>query len=174
MKGDPVTRSPVSTLGFSTLGFSALGLDVGNRRIGVAGCDGLGLLATGLGVIHRRHIAADIAELEQWIQWRQPEILIVGIPLLADGTAGSQARKVKTLMRRVKRQVKLPVVYVNERLSTVQASWDLHANGINTKGQKALIDQQAAAVILQTWLDERRSQPPAPDPEMESSGHDNS
>ncbi|NJO86189.1 MAG: Holliday junction resolvase RuvX [Synechococcaceae cyanobacterium RM1_1_27] len=157
---------------------SALGLDVGNRRIGVAGCDGLGLLATGLGVVHRRSFRQDIAALQSWIDQRQAQILVVGIPLLADGSAGSQARQVKSLMRRMRPALKLPVEYVNERLTTVQASWDLHANGINTHGQKHLIDQQAAAVILQMWLDQmwldqRRAQPfPPPQPERDPSTSD--
>ncbi len=150
---------------------SALGLDVGNRRIGVAGCDGLGLLATGLGVVHRRSFPQDIAALQGWIDQRQAQILVVGIPLLADGSVGSQARKVKSLMRRMRSALKLPVEYVNERLTTVQASWDLHANGINTQGQKHLIDQQAAAVILQMWLDQRRTQP-IPPPEGDPSPSD--
>jgi putative Holliday junction resolvase len=52
--------------------------------------------------------------------------------------------------------VDLPIETVNEYLSTVQAEWDLRQAGIPAKAQKGLIDQQSAAVILQTWLDERR------------------
>lgn len=143
------TRDPVA----------ALGLDVGNRRIGVAGCDRLGLLATGLGVIQRRSLPEDIAQIQEWIQRRQANILVVGMPLLADGSVGSQAGKVQRLVRALQKAVDLPIERVNEHLSTVQAEWDLRAAGIPAKGQKPLLDQQAAAVILQTWLDERRSQP---------------
>ncbi|MGQ9838052.1 MAG: Holliday junction resolvase RuvX [Cyanobacteriota bacterium] len=135
----------------------ALGLDVGNRRIGVAGCDRLGLLATGLGVIQRRSLSEDIAQIQSWIQRRQANILVVGMPLLADGTVGSQARKVQRFVRALQKGVNLPIETVNEHLSTVQAEWDLRAAGIPAKSQKALIDQQAAAVILQTWLDARAS-----------------
>ncbi|MEN9225441.1 MAG: Holliday junction resolvase RuvX [Thermostichus sp. HHBFW_bins_43] len=141
------TRDPVA----------ALGLDVGNRRIGVAGCDRLGLLATGLGVIRRRSLPEDIAQIQEWIQHRQATILVVGLPLLADGSVGSQARKVQRFVRALQKAVDLPIEIVNEYLSTVQAEWDLQAAGIPAKGQKHLIDQQAAAVILQTWLDERRA-----------------
>ncbi|MEN9222916.1 MAG: Holliday junction resolvase RuvX [Thermostichus sp. BF3_bins_97] len=141
------TRDPVA----------ALGLDVGNRRIGVAGCDRLGLLATGLGVIQRRSLSEDIAQIQEWIRHRQATILVVGLPLLADGSVGSQARKVQRFVRALQKAVDLPIEIVNEYLSTVQAEWDLQATGIPAKGQKHLIDQQAAAVILQTWLDQRRS-----------------
>lgn len=61
--------------------FSALGLDVGNRRIGVAGSDGLGLLATGLGVIRRRSLPEDIAQVQEWIRRRRATVVVVGIPL---------------------------------------------------------------------------------------------
>ncbi|MEN9202964.1 MAG: Holliday junction resolvase RuvX [Thermostichus sp. DG_1_6_bins_120] len=136
---------------------AALGLDVGNRRIGVAGCDRLGLLATGLGVIERGSLSEDIAQIQSWIRRRQANILVVGMPLLADGSVGSQARKVQRLVRALQKAVDLPIETVNEYLSTVQAGWDLRAAGIPAQRQKTLIDQQAAAVILQTWLDERRS-----------------
>lgn len=60
-------------------------------------------------------------------------------------------------MRALQVAVDLPVITVNEYLSTVQAEWDLREAGIPAKAQKGLIDQQSAAVILQTWLDERRA-----------------
>ncbi|MFQ3583873.1 MAG: Holliday junction resolvase RuvX [Cyanobacteriota bacterium] len=149
---------------------AALGLDVGNRRIGIAGCDRMGLLATGLGVIQRRSLSEDIAQIQSWIQRRQANILVVGIPLLADGTVGSQARKVQRFVRALQKAMDLPIETVNEYLSTVQAEWDLQAAGIPAKSQKPLIDQQAAAVILQTWLDKRRSQPPLPADRTEGLG----
>ncbi|MFS8873099.1 Holliday junction resolvase RuvX [Synechococcus sp. R50.1] len=136
---------------------SALGLDVGNRRIGVAGSDRLGLLATGLGVIQRRSLSEDIAQVQEWIRRRQATVVVVGIPLLADGSVGSQARKVQRFVRALQVAVDLPIVTVNEYLSTAQAEWDLREAGIPAKAQKGLIDQQSAAVILQTWLDERRA-----------------
>jgi putative Holliday junction resolvase len=146
------TRDPVA----------ALGLDVGNRRIGVAGCDRLGLLAIGLGVIQRRSLAEDIAQIQAWIRQREATILVVGIPYLPDGSVGSQARKVQRFLKTLQAAVDLHIATIDESLSTVQAEWDLQANGIPAKKQKPLIDQQAAAVILQIWLDERakgRSQP---------------
>ncbi|MDX2273380.1 MAG: Holliday junction resolvase RuvX [Cyanobacteriota bacterium] len=136
--------------------FSALGLDIGNRRIGVAGCDGTGLIATGLGVIHRQNYVKDVAALNGWIEQRQAKILVIGLPLLSDGSRGSQAEKVAAFVRVIQQKINLPVEYINEYLSTVQASWDLQSVGIASKQQKHLIDQHAAAVILQEWLDQRR------------------
>lgn len=136
---------------------SALGLDVGNRRIGVAGCDGTGLIATGLAVIHRtRQLRGDISAVHRWVNQRQAQVLVVGLPLHKDGTEGSQARQVRRFMQAVQKQIPLPVEFVNEYLSTVQAEWDLQASGVRADQRQRLIDQQAAAVILQEWLDKRR------------------
>lgn len=134
-----------------------MGLDVGDRRIGVAGCDGTGLIATGLGVIRRsRRIAADVGALQEWVKRRQAQTLVVGLPLHKDGSEGNQARKVRRFMRAVQHQISLPVEYVNEYLSTVQADWDLQESGVKRPERRQVIDQQAAAVILQEWLDRRR------------------
>lgn len=136
---------------------SALGLDVGDRRIGVAGCDGTGLIATGLGVIRRtRRIGVDVGAVQEWVQRRGAQTLVVGLPLHKDGSEGTQARKVRRFMGAVQKQLSLPVEYVNEYLSTVQAEWDLQESGVKGAERRQVIDQQAAAVILQEWLDRRR------------------
>lgn len=135
---------------------AVLGLDVGDRRIGVAGCDGTGLLATGLGVIQRKALKADIQAVQQWIQKRQATVVVIGLPLHADGSLGIQAQKVQRFTQALEKTLGIQTEYVNEYLSTVQAEWDLQAAGVSSRHQKAKVDQQAAAVILQTWLDQRR------------------
>jgi putative Holliday junction resolvase len=137
---------------------SVLGLDVGDRRIGIAGCDGTGLLASGLDTIHRSTLAADIAALQAWIDRRQAQRLVVGLPRNMNGSIGFQARKVKRFVKAVTVRIAIPVDFVDERLSSVQARWYLQAMGISTRGQRERVDRAAAAVILQQWLDERRQQ----------------
>ena len=73
---------------------AALGLDVGSKRIGVAGCDGLGLMATGITTIWRSSLAADLDCLNQMIAERDVEILVIGLPYTMDGKIGSQAKQV--------------------------------------------------------------------------------
>ena len=138
---------------------SVLGLDVGDRRIGVAGCDGLGLLATGITTIHRQSFRLDLEALQQLVDERQAQRFVVGLPFNMDGSLGFQARKVKKFMKSIAKQIPLPVDYVDERLSSVQARWTLADAGIKV-GQfnKGLIDREAAAAILQQWLDRRRYQ----------------
>ena len=136
---------------------SVLGLDVGDRRIGVAGCDGLGLIATGIATIHRQSFNVDVETLQQLVQQRQAQRFIVGLPFNMDGSLGYQARKVKKFMKSVCQHIHLPVDYVDERLTSVQARWNLQAAGIKlNSSNKGLIDREAAAAILQQWLEQRR------------------
>jgi len=135
---------------------SALGLDVGRKRIGVAGCDGTGLIATGLTTIERTNYAADLAQLEAIAQERRAEILIVGLPYTMQGELGAQARQVQKFTNRLAKTLGLPVEYMDERLSSHEAEQLLVQEGRSLQYNKGLIDRKAAALILQRWLDERR------------------
>jgi putative holliday junction resolvase len=134
---------------------AALGLDVGGKRIGVAGCDGLGLMATGITTIVRSSFDRDIAQLAEIICDRQVEILVLGLPYTMDGAIGSQAKQVQKFGRRITTVLGLPIEYVDERLTSYAAEQMMIANKISVSQNKATIDRIAAAVILQQWLDER-------------------
>jgi putative holliday junction resolvase len=136
---------------------AALGLDVGRKRIGVAGCDGLGLFATGLTTIHRREQAADLAAIAALVQERQVQVLVLGLPYQMDGSLGTQARQVQKFARILERQLGLPVEFVDERLTSFQSEELIKAEGGSPSRDKGLIDRKAAALILQQWLDERRA-----------------
>lgn len=135
---------------------SALGLDIGRKRIGVAGCDGTGLIATGLETLHRRSFGQLVDDLKHIAQARQAQVLVVGLPLTMDGEEGFQARQVRKVAEGLRRALGLPIVYVDERLSSVEAEQLMRAAGHSVAEEKALIDRKAAAIILQRWLDERR------------------
>jgi putative holliday junction resolvase len=135
---------------------AALGLDVGSKRIGVAGCDGLGLIATGITTIWRTSFPEDIAQLAAIISERQVEILILGLPYTMDGKIGSQAKQVQKFARRVATVIELPIEYMDERLTSYAAEEMMKAANISVSQNKAAIDRIAAAVILQQWLDDRR------------------
>jgi putative holliday junction resolvase len=134
---------------------AALGLDVGGKRIGVAGCDGLGLIATGITTIWRSSFQEDIAKLTEIIFDRQVEILVIGLPYTMDGNIGSQAKQVQKFGRRVSAVIELPIEYVDERLTSYAAEQMMIAAKISVSQNKATIDRIAAAVILQQWLDSR-------------------
>ena len=132
---------------------SALGLDVGKKRLGVAGCDGMGLLATGLTTIERTSFKEDVAKLKQIIEEREVEVLVVGLPYSMDGTIGFQAKRVQKFAQRLSQALELPIEYVDERLTSVEAEAQLKAQKRFSSYDKGLIDKQAAAIILQQWLD---------------------
>jgi len=137
---------------------SALGLDVGSKRIGVAGCDGTGLIATGITTIERSSFERDVEKLRELVAQREVQVLVVGLPYSLDGTIGFQARTVQKLAGRLARALQLPLEYVDERHTSLEAEELLKAERRSPSLNKALIDRKAAAIILQQWLDERRFQ----------------
>ncbi|MGL5943556.1 MAG: Holliday junction resolvase RuvX [Waterburya sp.] len=137
---------------------AALGLDVGKKRMGVAGCDGTGLIATGLTTIYRTSWAEDLQQLKNIIEEREVEILVIGMPYTLDGKVGFQAQQVQKFAHKITQALQLPVEYVDERLTSVEAEAQLKASKKFSTRNKGEIDRQAAAIILQQWLDIRRLQ----------------
>ena len=135
---------------------SALGLDVGNKRVGVAGCDGTGLIATGITTIHRTSFREDIKQLQAIVNERDVRVLVVGLPYLMDGSIGTQAKRVQKFANKVAAVLNLPLEYVDERLTSYEAEKQLKSNNKFDTYNKGLVDVTAATIILQQWLDERR------------------
>jgi putative Holliday junction resolvase len=151
---------------------AALGLDLGKRRIGVAGCDGLGMMATGLTTIRRTSFPADIAALQKLVKEREVEILVVGLPYHLDGTLSAGAEQIQKLAKRIGKALQLPIKYVNESLTSYEAEEMMRSQGIRVLDHQEMIDRKAAAIILQQWLNEtaqksQKSQnsPSAPNPQ---------
>ncbi|HEY9862020.1 MAG TPA: Holliday junction resolvase RuvX, partial [Candidatus Obscuribacterales bacterium] len=123
-----------------------------------AGCDGTGLIATGLTTIEYKSFAQVLDQLKDLIQQRQVQVLVIGLPYSMDGSLGFQAKQVQKFAKRLTAALQLPVEYMDERLTSFQAEQLLQAENISPSRNKALIDRKAAALILQQWLDQRRSQ----------------
>jgi putative Holliday junction resolvase len=136
---------------------AALGLDIGEKRIGIAGCDGTGLIATGLTTIERNSFQQTIDNLQELIREREATILVIGLPYSLDGTLGKQAEKVQKFAGKISKILDLPIEYVDERLTSVEAAEQLRSSKKFNTRNKGLIDQQAAKIILQQWLDQRRN-----------------
>jgi putative Holliday junction resolvase len=142
---------------------SALALDVGRRRIGVAGCDRLGMLVTELPTVQNRSFRAVVDDLRTITTERQVNVLIIGLPYTMNGELGKQAEWVKTFAEKLSSILQIPVEYVDERLTSFQAEQILQAEGVTlSRHNKGLIDQKAAAIILQQWLDQRNRDPTVP------------
>lgn len=138
-----------------------IGLDVGTKTIGLAVSDPLGLTAQGLGVIRRQGIGKDLEALQHWVALYNPERFVVGYPLNMNGSPGPQAQFVEDFTEQL-RSLGVPVEFVDERLTTKQAEHAMIAGGVRRDKRKLLIDQQAAILILQGYLDRRHRTIPPP------------
>ena len=133
----------------------ALGLDVGSKTIGVAASDELGWTAQAVITVRRTNFRSDLAQLKQLVQERGIDHLIVGLPLNMDGSEGPSAQEARKVGDALAEQAPLTVIYWDERLSTVAAQRALLEGNASRKKRKEVIDQVAAALILQGWLDSR-------------------
>ncbi|HEX6237969.1 MAG TPA: Holliday junction resolvase RuvX [Acidimicrobiales bacterium] len=132
----------------------AVGLDIGTRRIGVAVCDSEGVLATPYEVVERsgdrrrdhRRIVAIVEEVGA-------EAAVVGLPLSLDGSRGPAARAIAEEADQLRAVLAVPVVLWDERLSTVEAERRLRSAGLKGPRRRRVVDQVAATVILQSWLE---------------------
>jgi len=135
-----------------------IGLDLGSRRIGVAITDSDQIVAIGVEAIAR---SGDRAEDHRAVAARIEDSgavgVVVGVPVSMSGSTGPAADAVLREVAEIRSAVPVEVDTVDERLTTVAASRALRAAGRTARGQKAVIDQTAAAVLLQTWADRRRS-----------------
>jgi putative holliday junction resolvase len=132
---------------------SALGLDIGNKRIGVAGCDKLGLFATALTTVNRASFQEDVTIFQEIVKEREATLLVVGLPYFMDGTLGKQAQKVQKYAQRLAKALDLPLEYMDEKLTSVAAQEQLKSQKRFNSRDKGIIDQVAAQIILQNWLD---------------------
>ncbi|MFZ0408957.1 MAG: Holliday junction resolvase RuvX [Cyanobium sp.] len=134
---------------------SALALDVGHRRIGLAGCDGLGLTVTPLPALLRGAFERDLLHLRSLVQQRQVRALVLGLPLDADQQPTRQALHCRRYGLRLGRALaaaglSLPLAWVNEHSSSWAAGerFGLHGD------RSGRLDSAAAAVLLEQWLQE--------------------
>ncbi len=131
----------------------ALGIDHGDARIGVAIADDLGMLAHPLETITVKDVADPLARIAAIIQRDRIDIVILGLPRNMDGTYGPVAEKVRAFAEELRARVPCEVKMWDERLTSVAAQRSLHEAGRNVKKSREVIDQVAAQLILQGWLD---------------------
>ncbi len=132
-----------------------LGLDVGKKRIGIAGCDRRGLIAFGITTLERRSWAADMAALQALVQERDITLLVVGYPYNMDGSVGPQARAIEKFAQGAAAHLGVGLAYTDERLTSIAAEEQLREQG--RRYRKEDIDRVAAAILLQQWLDRQRA-----------------
>jgi putative holliday junction resolvase len=132
----------------------AIGLDLGTRRIGVALSDSAGTVATPHDVLTRSSDRArDHSRIAELVHEAGAEVVVVGLPLSLDGSVGPAARGVLDEADELRTRLAVSVVTWDERLSTVEAQHRLRAAGVKGRRGRRVVDQVAATVILQSWLD---------------------
>lgn len=130
-----------------------LGLDYGEKRIGVAICDELGLTAQGLSTITRKSKKHDCEILGNLVKNYKVEKIVIGYPVRLDGSEGIQCEKVNRFTLLLEKTFHIPVMKWEEALSTKEAEEILINSGVRWGKRKKMVDKLAACLILQSYLD---------------------
>ena len=133
-----------------------LGLDYGSKTVGVAVSDPLGFTAQGVEIIRRKSenkMRQTLARIEELIAQYQVEEIVLGLPKNMNNTLGDRAEKSLELKETLERRTGLPVVMWDERLTTAEAERTLIETGVRRENRKQFLDQMAAVLILQGYLD---------------------
>ena len=133
-----------------------LALDVGTKRIGLAVSDPLGITAQGLEVLTRTDRASDLERLVQVAREWRVQLVVVGLPRHMDGRLGSSAPQILELVEILQKTLGVEVVTWEERLTTVEAERVLIQADVSRRRRRQVVDQLAAVLILQNYLDHRQ------------------
>jgi putative Holliday junction resolvase len=132
-----------------------LALDVGKKRIGLAISDALGISAQGLPTLHRVRIREDLKNLTQLIRDREVVMLLIGNPLHMSGDESRQSSYTKEFGDRLRLETGVPVVYWDERWTTVAAEKVLREAHATLEQRKKAVDRLSAVILLESYLDVR-------------------
>jgi putative holliday junction resolvase len=136
-----------------------LGVDLGSRRIGVAVTDSSQTVATGVATVRRSgNRGADHSALARLVADYEAVEVVVGLPVSLSGDLGPAARAVLDEVGEIRAAIDVEVSTVDERFTTVRAAAAMRATGRRERDQRGLIDQAAAAELLQTWVERRRGE----------------
>ena len=133
-----------------------LAFDYGSKTVGVAVSDPLGVTAQGVETIKRERedkLRRTLARIETLVKEKQVGRIVVGLPLNMNNTLGERGEKAVIFMKKVSDRTGLPVIAWDERLTTVQAERVLMEAGVRREDRKQYLDEMAAVLILQSYLD---------------------
>jgi putative holliday junction resolvase len=155
-RGQPIEQAHDEIRTGSRVQGRVLGLDVGDRRIGVAVSDELGLTAQPVLTLVRKNRRQDLGSLARLVRKYGCAHVVVGNPLYMSGDVSPQALKAQAVAHALELEAGVPVILWDERLSTTEAHRHLDAVGHHPGNRRTVIDQVAAVLILQSFLDSRR------------------
>lgn len=140
-----------------------LALDVGSKTFGLAVSDPLGITAQGLPTIRRKNRRTDFALLDKVVEQYKVKQIVVGYPLRLSGATGKQSEKMTVFAEQLRERYGLPVHLWDERLTTAEAQRVLRDSEMSTKRRSEVVDQLAAVLILQSFMESRQSRKSAGD-----------
>lgn len=147
MPTDPAVRKQAGRI---------LGLDVGSKRIGIAISDLLGITAQGQETLQRQNKRLDFEKLGKLIRVHEIAEIVVGYPLRMSGAEGVQAEKMQRFAEELRERFQLPVHLWDERLTSAEANRVLRVTEMSIRRRGQVVDQMAAVLILQSWMESRR------------------
>lgn len=130
-----------------------IGLDIGTVRIGIATSDILGIMASSYEVYRRRNLYLDARYMAALCEKLDADTFVIGLPLKMDGSEGDSVKMVREFAEELKKVTTADIVFQDERLSTVSAERILLESNVRREKRKNVIDQVAATIILQNYLD---------------------
>jgi putative Holliday junction resolvase len=130
-----------------------IGLDVGEKRIGVAVSDGLGMTAQPVGGVERKSLDKDAARILELLAEYDIDCAVAGLPLQMNGEEGEQAARVRHFCNAFSKRTEIEVIYQDERLTSAQSERMLIDSGVRRGKRRQVIDKMAATLILQSYMD---------------------
>ncbi len=135
----------------------AIAFDIGDKRIGVAVSDPFGEFALPLETYYRKNFNKDIEYLCRLAKDRFVDVIVCGLPLNFDGTKSEQTLKTESFVEELKKHTAIPVVFEDERFTTMEARRVLIEGNVRREDRKAVIDKVAASYILENYLLRRKN-----------------
>jgi putative Holliday junction resolvase len=143
--GEPVAETPIHK--------RILGLDVGDKRIGIAISDALGVTAQVVGTLVRSQTADDFAKIVETARNKDVGLIVVGLPKKLNGSSSPQTKKVETFLAELRKHTDIPIETWDERFTTSSAEAVLIEADLRRRLRRDIIDSVAAQIMLQHYLD---------------------
>ncbi len=138
-------------------GGKVLGLDWGSKRMGIAISDPERKVASSSYTYERNNLDEDLDYIQQLVDEKEISLIVVGMPILTDGSEGEIAAKVKEFVKELRKKVSISVVTIDERLTSAEAERVLLSSDLSRKQRKKHRDKLAATLILQRYLDREKN-----------------
>ena len=130
-------------------------LDIGEKRVGVAVSDPQGRVAVPVSVLETRRVLGDGTDLKRVLSdYDDVELIVIGLPLTMSGETGPQASRIRAAGEAIEAYSGIPVRYVDERLTSVEASRRMAEAGADSRTRRGSVDMVAASILLQSFLDD--------------------